>query len=154
MGASGAGASMHGKFRVVTENASLSLLEEALKHVDSSDPAVISFIIDEYAGKPVLKEDSAYRRLDVIDKCLSKGSVEGILSALEAEVASRKDKPDVWIPQIGNIRNFVAIFAHNPILQSPKKDTIAVYTDFLYLLMSAHDVIRAEKEGGKTSASA
>ncbi|KAL6008488.1 hypothetical protein ACLOJK_034000 [Asimina triloba] len=135
----GAGASMHGKFRVVTENVVFSMpetllglfpdvgasyflsrlpgffgeylglsstrldaaellacglathfvpakslphLEEALKKVESSDPAVVSSIIDEFVGKPVLKEDSAFCRLDIIDKCFSKETVEEILSAL------------------------------------------------------------------------
>ncbi|KAL6012483.1 3-hydroxyisobutyryl-CoA hydrolase 1 [Asimina triloba] len=157
----GAGASMHGKFRVVTENAvfampetslglcpdvgashflsrlpgsfgeylgltgarldaaelvacglathfNLPLLEEALKTVDSSDPAAISAVIDDFALRPRLKDDSPYRRwaisqqldsqremdrtpnasmtliflLDIINKCFSKGTVEEILAAL------------------------------------------------------------------------
>jgi 3-hydroxyisobutyryl-CoA hydrolase len=41
----------------------LSLLEEALCKVDSSDPAIISAIIDEYSQQPYLKEQSAYHRL-------------------------------------------------------------------------------------------
>ena len=40
----------------------LSLLEEALCKVDSSDPAIISAIIDEYSQQPYLKEQSAYHR--------------------------------------------------------------------------------------------
>lgn len=40
----------------------LSLLEEALHKVDSSDPANISSIIDEYSEQPYLKEQSAYQR--------------------------------------------------------------------------------------------
>jgi 3-hydroxyisobutyryl-CoA hydrolase len=41
----------------------LSLLEEQLCKVDSSDPAIISAIIDEYSQQPYLKEKSAYHRL-------------------------------------------------------------------------------------------
>lgn len=41
----------------------LSLLEEALCKVSSSNPAIISSIIDEYSQKPHLKEQSAYHRL-------------------------------------------------------------------------------------------
>jgi 3-hydroxyisobutyryl-CoA hydrolase len=40
----------------------LSLLEEALHKIDSSDPAIISAIIDEYSQKPYLKDQSAYHR--------------------------------------------------------------------------------------------
>ncbi|XP_015895615.3 3-hydroxyisobutyryl-CoA hydrolase 1 [Ziziphus jujuba] len=72
----------------------LSLLEEALCKANSSDPAIISSIIDEYSQQPSLKEQSAYRRLDVIDKCFSQRTVEEILSALEREAIY---KTDDWI---------------------------------------------------------
>lgn len=72
----------------------LSLLEEALCKVDSSDPTVISKIIDSYSQKPHLKPKSAYLRLDVIDKCFSRRTVEDIISGLEREAANR---PDDWI---------------------------------------------------------
>ena len=41
----------------------LYLLEEALCKVDSSDPAIISAVIDEYSQQPYMKEQSAYHRL-------------------------------------------------------------------------------------------
>ncbi|XP_062175217.1 3-hydroxyisobutyryl-CoA hydrolase 1-like isoform X1 [Alnus glutinosa] len=72
----------------------LSLLEEALHKLDSSDPPIISAIIDEYSQKPYLKEQSAYHRLDVIDRCFSRRTVEEILSALEREALNTKDD---WI---------------------------------------------------------
>ncbi|PON56707.1 Enoyl-CoA hydratase/isomerase, HIBYL-CoA-H type [Parasponia andersonii] len=72
----------------------LSLLEAALCKGDSSDPAIISEIIDKYSQRPHLKEKSAYLRLDVIDKCFSRRTVEEILSALEEEAMN---KPDDWI---------------------------------------------------------
>ncbi|KAM7461014.1 hypothetical protein LguiA_029135 [Lonicera macranthoides] len=40
----------------------LSMLEEALNKVDSSDPRVISGIISEFSQYPNLKEKSAYYR--------------------------------------------------------------------------------------------
>lgn len=39
------------------------MLEEDLCKVDSSDPAIISEIIDKYSEQPHLKEKSAYFRL-------------------------------------------------------------------------------------------
>lgn len=69
-------------------SAKLPLLEEALVNLDSSDPARISAIIDEYSERPYLKGKSAYRRLDVIDKCFSLRTVEAILSALEKEAVN------------------------------------------------------------------
>lgn len=75
-------------------SARLSLLEEALCKLDSTDPALISAIIDEYSHQPSLKEQSAYHRLSVIDRCFSRRTVEEILSALEREVLNKKDD---WI---------------------------------------------------------
>ncbi|KAL5098646.1 hypothetical protein RYX36_002973 [Vicia faba] len=147
----GAGASMHGRFRVVTENTvfampetalglfpdvgaayflsrlagffgeyvgltgarldgaemlacglathfvpslKLSLLEESLCKVETSDPAVVSAIIDKYSEQVSLKEGSVYHRMDLISKCFSRKTVEEILSCLETEATS---KADSWI---------------------------------------------------------
>ncbi|CAI8600545.1 unnamed protein product [Vicia faba] len=147
----GAGASMHGRFRVVTENtvfampetalglfpdvgaayflsrlagffgeyvgltgarldgaemlacglathfvpsSKLSLLEESLCKVETSDPAVVSAIIDKYSEQVSLKEGSVYHRMDLINKCFSRKTVEEILSCLETEAMS---KADSWI---------------------------------------------------------
>ncbi|XP_050282742.1 3-hydroxyisobutyryl-CoA hydrolase 1-like isoform X2 [Quercus robur] len=72
----------------------LSLLEEALCKVDSSDPAIISAVIDEYSQQPYMKEQSAYHRLNVIDRCFSRRTVEEIISSLEKETLNKKDD---WI---------------------------------------------------------
>lgn len=72
----------------------LSLLEEALCKVDSSDPAIISTVIDEYSQQPYMKEQSAYYRLNVIDRCFSRRTVEEIISSLEKETLNKKDD---WI---------------------------------------------------------
>ncbi|GMY22880.1 3-hydroxyisobutyryl-CoA hydrolase 1-like, partial [Fagus crenata] len=72
----------------------LSLLEEALCKIDSSDPAIISAVIDEYSQQPYMKEKSAYHRLNVIDRCFSRRTVEEIISALEREALNKKDD---WI---------------------------------------------------------
>ncbi|XP_043718269.1 3-hydroxyisobutyryl-CoA hydrolase 1-like isoform X2 [Telopea speciosissima] len=72
----------------------LPSLEDALFKVGSSDPAVVSAIIDRFSQQPVLKDKSAYHRLDIIDRCFSRRSVEEILSALEGEAAKGTDD---WI---------------------------------------------------------
>ncbi|KAL3739094.1 hypothetical protein ACJRO7_020486 [Eucalyptus globulus] len=72
----------------------LPSLEAALHTVDSSDQAVISAIIGKYSELPTLKEQSAYHRLDVINRCFSRRTMEDILSALEREAAN---KVDGWI---------------------------------------------------------
>ncbi|KAK1303852.1 3-hydroxyisobutyryl-CoA hydrolase 1 [Acorus calamus] len=147
----GAGVSIHGKFRVVTENsvfampetalglfpdigasyflsrlpgffgeyvgltgvrldaaemlacglathfvssAKLPLLEEALMKVDTTDPSVISSIIDRFSQKVHVKAKSAYNRLDIIDRCFSKRTIEDIKSAIELEAIKGAEE---WI---------------------------------------------------------
>ncbi|KAA3471873.1 3-hydroxyisobutyryl-CoA hydrolase 1-like isoform X1 [Gossypium australe] len=75
-------------------SAKLPMVEAALCDADSSDPVIISSIIDQYCEKPSLKEQTVYNRLDVIDRCFSQRTVEEILSALEREVV---DQRDGWI---------------------------------------------------------
>ncbi|KAL5862468.1 hypothetical protein ACOSQ4_003764 [Xanthoceras sorbifolium] len=72
----------------------LSLLEETLCKVASSDTAIVSAIIDKFSQQPCLKDSSAYHRMDVIDKCFSRRTVEEIVSALERENINRLD---AWI---------------------------------------------------------
>ncbi|KAL8028423.1 hypothetical protein ABFX02_14G159000 [Erythranthe guttata] len=69
----------------------LQLLEAALVKADSSVPAVISSIIDEFSEIPDLKRNSAYHRLNIINKCFSRRTVEEIISALEREADEKKD---------------------------------------------------------------
>ncbi|XP_030477014.1 3-hydroxyisobutyryl-CoA hydrolase 1-like isoform X1 [Syzygium oleosum] len=75
-------------------SAKLPSLEAALHTVDSSDKAIISAVIGQYSELPMLKEQSAYRRSDVINRCFSRRTVEDILSALEREATN---KVDDWI---------------------------------------------------------
>ncbi|RWR80603.1 3-hydroxyisobutyryl-CoA hydrolase 1 isoform X1 [Cinnamomum micranthum f. kanehirae] len=74
----------------------LPLLEEALVEVDTVDPAVVCAIIDRYSQEVPLKEKSAYHKLDIINRCFSKRTVEEILSSLEQEAV---DGADVWITE-------------------------------------------------------
>ncbi|KAL5724339.1 3-hydroxyisobutyryl-CoA hydrolase [Ranunculus cassubicifolius] len=69
----------------------LAALEEALFEVNSTDPAIIAAIVDEFSQQPPLKEKSAYHRLDIIDRCFSRRTVEEILSALESESVNKDD---------------------------------------------------------------
>ncbi|GJM91541.1 hypothetical protein PR202_ga07921 [Eleusine coracana subsp. coracana] len=131
----GAGVSLHGKFRVATDNTvfampetalglfpdigasyflsrlpgfygylfspflihltRLRLLEESLKRVNTSDPFAVCSIIDQFAEQPTLKENSSLNRLDIINKCFSKKTVEEIISALEQDAPT--NVADEWI---------------------------------------------------------
>ncbi|KAL8555662.1 hypothetical protein ACS0TY_003463 [Phlomoides rotata] len=72
----------------------LEELEEAIVKADSSVPAVISSVIEKFSEMPTLKEDSAYRRLDIVNKCFCGATVEEIVAALEKEAAENDDD---WI---------------------------------------------------------
>ncbi|CDY55104.1 hypothetical protein IGI04_008750 [Brassica rapa subsp. trilocularis] len=74
----------------------LTALEAELCRVDSSDPALVSTILDAYTQNPHLKQQSAYHRqvLDVIDRCFSGRTVEEIIAALEREATHGGDD---WI---------------------------------------------------------
>ncbi|KAI3940719.1 hypothetical protein MKW98_030038 [Papaver atlanticum] len=74
----------------------LSLLNEALNKVNTSDPVVISAIIDKFSEQPHLKERSAYHRLDIIDRCFSRKTIENVISALETESVK---EGDAWISE-------------------------------------------------------
>ncbi|XP_073000991.1 3-hydroxyisobutyryl-CoA hydrolase 1-like [Typha latifolia] len=72
----------------------LPSLEELLTKVDTSDPFAISGIIGKFSQHVPVKESSAYNRLDIVDKCFSKRTVEEIVFALEQEAIHCKDE---WI---------------------------------------------------------
>ncbi|CAL4923956.1 unnamed protein product [Urochloa decumbens] len=72
----------------------LQSLEESLKKVDTSNPFAVCGIIDQFAQQPPLKENSSLNRLEIINKCFSKGTVEEIISALEQETSNSADE---WV---------------------------------------------------------
>ncbi|KAF3336020.1 3-hydroxyisobutyryl-CoA hydrolase 1-like isoform X1 [Carex littledalei] len=70
----------------------LASLEEALAQSATSDPFTVCGIIDQFSQDVPVKETSALNRLEIINKCFSKGTVEEILSALEKEALEVSDK--------------------------------------------------------------
>ncbi|XP_057721667.1 3-hydroxyisobutyryl-CoA hydrolase 1-like [Arachis stenosperma] len=72
----------------------LPLLEESLYKVESNDATEVSAIIDKYSEQPSLKEDSVYHRMDAINRCFSRKTVEEILYYLEMEAMN--NKADNW----------------------------------------------------------
>nr|XP_034569468.1 3-hydroxyisobutyryl-CoA hydrolase 1-like [Setaria viridis] len=72
----------------------LLLLEESLKKVDTSNPFIVCGIIDQFSEQPSPKQNSSLNRLEIINKCFSKRTVEEIISSLE-QVAS--NLPDEWV---------------------------------------------------------
>nr|XP_029144724.1 3-hydroxyisobutyryl-CoA hydrolase 1 isoform X3 [Arachis hypogaea] len=73
----------------------LPLLEESLYKVENNDATAVSAIIDKYSEQPSLKEDSVYHsRMDAINRCFSRKTVEEILYYLEMEAMN--NKADNW----------------------------------------------------------
>ncbi|XP_042451724.1 3-hydroxyisobutyryl-CoA hydrolase 1-like isoform X1 [Zingiber officinale] len=72
----------------------LKKLEESLSKVETSDPFAICACIDQFSKAVSLKATSSYNRMDVIDKCFSKETVEAIIVSLEKEAESVHDE---WI---------------------------------------------------------
>ncbi|CAD6255666.1 unnamed protein product [Miscanthus lutarioriparius] len=72
----------------------LPLLQESLKKLDTSNTFAVCSTIDHFAQQPSLKENSSLNRLEIINKCFSKSTVEEIISTLE-QVAS--NLADEWV---------------------------------------------------------
>ncbi|KAK3212903.1 hypothetical protein Dsin_017609 [Dipteronia sinensis] len=80
----------------------LQLLENALDKMDSSDTSAISHLIGKFVHKPNIKQHSAYRRLQIVNKCFSGKIVEDILLALEGEIENGGDD-EKWIVDSVNL---------------------------------------------------
>ncbi|XLR65645.1 hypothetical protein S83_016317 [Arachis hypogaea] len=72
----------------------LNSLENALQNITSSNVSTIATLIETFTEKTNVKEDSPFKRLETINKCFSKGTVEDIILSLEKELENRKEK---WI---------------------------------------------------------
>ncbi|XP_072963035.1 probable 3-hydroxyisobutyryl-CoA hydrolase 3 [Typha angustifolia] len=72
----------------------LPLLEESLFAAGTDDSSIIHKSILKYEHQATLKKGNVFQRLDLINKCFSKQSVEEILSSLEHELEQGKDE---WI---------------------------------------------------------
>ncbi|KAM3357711.1 3-hydroxyisobutyryl-CoA hydrolase 1 [Capsicum galapagoense] len=72
----------------------LPFLGQALAKVNTSDPDVISAIINRFSDVPKLKAGSPYHKMKIIDRCFSRRTIEEIISSLETEALNNKDD---WI---------------------------------------------------------
>ncbi|XP_060675744.1 probable 3-hydroxyisobutyryl-CoA hydrolase 3 [Ziziphus jujuba] len=74
----------------------LPLLENALDQISSSEASTISNLINKFSYKVDVKQDCAFKRLEVINRCFSRETVEEILQSLEKEAADGEEK---WIKE-------------------------------------------------------
>ncbi|KAI4356050.1 hypothetical protein L6164_000102 [Bauhinia variegata] len=72
----------------------LKSLENALQAVTNSDIATITKLIDKFTESVDVKEDSSLRRLETINRCFSRKTVEEIVQSLENESEKGEEK---WI---------------------------------------------------------
>ncbi|KAI4347403.1 hypothetical protein L6164_008218 [Bauhinia variegata] len=72
----------------------LNSLEKALQAVTNSDIAAIASVIENFAENAYVKEDSPFRRLETINKCFSRRTVEEIILSLENQ---RENGAEKWI---------------------------------------------------------
>ncbi|EEF35787.1 catalytic, putative [Ricinus communis] len=76
------------------ESQDLPSLENALQALISSEKTSIFEVVNKFSQKPKIKESSIINRLEMVDKCFSKDTVEEIFHALEEEA---KNKAENWI---------------------------------------------------------
>ncbi|XP_028768178.1 probable 3-hydroxyisobutyryl-CoA hydrolase 2 [Neltuma alba] len=79
---------------------SLNLLENALQSLSTSDISTITALIDKFTEIVYLKENSPLKRLETINKCFSKGTVEEIILSLEKEI--EVDGAEKWMTEALN----------------------------------------------------
>ncbi|KAM7472655.1 hypothetical protein LguiA_010838 [Lonicera macranthoides] len=72
----------------------LQSLEDALLESVSTDTSIISELINKFTDKSHVKQDEFCKRLQIINKCFGKETVEEILKSLENEVANGAEK---WV---------------------------------------------------------
>ncbi|KAK7314834.1 hypothetical protein VNO77_33362 [Canavalia gladiata] len=83
-------------------SAKLNILENVLQARTTSNLSIAS-VIETFTEKIELKEDSSFRRLETINKCFSKGTVEEIIICLEKELENGAEE---WIT---NALNFMRL---------------------------------------------
>eukprot|EP00250_Pteridium_aquilinum_P010830 c19657_g1_i1 orf=157-1395(+) len=66
-------------------------VEEKLKYLGSGNPAVVDEALSSFSEKPNCREESILHRLEDINRCFSKSTVEEILEALELHQKEAKD---------------------------------------------------------------
>uniref|UniRef100_A0A0D6R0P1 3-hydroxyisobutyryl-CoA hydrolase n=1 Tax=Araucaria cunninghamii TaxID=56994 RepID=A0A0D6R0P1_ARACU len=73
-------------------SARINWIEERLGSLVTDDPSVVKTALDEYSDVVIPDTKSFIRRVDSIDSCFSKESIEEILCALETEAAGENDE--------------------------------------------------------------
>ncbi|CAI0393768.1 unnamed protein product [Linum tenue] len=74
-----------------THSTKLRLVDQQLGNLDTDDPSVIEASLEEYGDHVHPDHMSVLHRIDMVDKCFSKETVEEIIDALETEASETND---------------------------------------------------------------
>ncbi|KAH9314056.1 hypothetical protein KI387_022683, partial [Taxus chinensis] len=80
----------------------ISWIEEQLGSLVTEDPSVVKTALEEYSDFAIPDTKCSLRRMDAIDRCFSKETVEEILCALETEAAGQSD--EWYVKTIGKLK--------------------------------------------------
>ncbi|EEF34704.1 hypothetical protein RCOM_1412930, partial [Ricinus communis] len=75
----------------------LPLLKNALQALISSEETSINEVINKFSQQPRIKEDNIYNKLEMVDRCFSKDTVEEILHALEEEAKNKAENRIIMV---------------------------------------------------------
>nr|XP_029148863.1 probable 3-hydroxyisobutyryl-CoA hydrolase 2 [Arachis hypogaea] len=108
----------------------LNALENALQAITSSNVSTIAALIETFTEKPTVKTDSPFKRLEIINKCFSKGTVEDIIQSLENELENGAEEK--WITNALSSMHFSCPMSLKIFLKSIRKGRIQNIEECLY----------------------
>ncbi|XP_016204107.1 3-hydroxyisobutyryl-CoA hydrolase 1 isoform X2 [Arachis ipaensis] len=108
----------------------LNALENALQAITSSNVSTVAALIETFTEKPTVKQDSPFKRLEIINKCFSKGTVEDIIQSLENELENGAEEK--WITNALNSMRFSCPMSLKIFLKSIRKGRIQNIEECLY----------------------
>ncbi|RYR58167.1 hypothetical protein Ahy_A05g023840 [Arachis hypogaea] len=108
----------------------LNALENALQAITSSNVSTVSALIETFTEKPTVKQDSPFKRLEIINKCFSKGTVEDIIQSLENELENGAEEK--WITNTLSSMRFSSPMSLKIFLKSIRKGRIENIEECLY----------------------
>ncbi|KAG2384966.1 3-hydroxyisobutyryl-CoA hydrolase [Vigna angularis] len=107
----------------------LKPLENGLQVVNSPNVSTITALLQKFTDKPNVEEDSPLRRLETINKCFSKGTVEEIIQSLELELENGAEE---WIKNALNYMHTSCPTSLKIFLKSIRKGRVENLDQCLY----------------------
>ncbi|XP_072092635.1 probable 3-hydroxyisobutyryl-CoA hydrolase 2 isoform X2 [Arachis hypogaea] len=108
----------------------LQSLENALQAVTSSNVSTIATLIETFANKAYARKNSSFMRLEIINKCFSKETVEDIIHTLENELL--ENGTEKWITDALNSMRSASPISLKITLKLIRKSRIQNIEECLY----------------------